>query len=133
MAKIETIEGIGPAFQEKLAAAGVTSVEGLLESGASDSARATLAEASNIPQKRIDTWVSMADLMRLAGVGGQFAELMVRSGVNSVSTLSGMDSVELRSALETENEAKNMVKKIPSVDTLSGYIQAAGHLDDVQK
>jgi predicted flap endonuclease-1-like 5' DNA nuclease len=133
MAKIETIEGIGPAFQEKLAGAGVTTVEGLLESGASDSARATLAEASSIPQKRIDTWVSMADLMRLAGVGGQFAELMVRSGVNSVANLASMNGESLRSALETENEAKNMVKKIPSVDTLNGYIQAASHLDDVQK
>jgi predicted flap endonuclease-1-like 5' DNA nuclease len=133
MAKIETIEGIGPAFQEKLAGAGVTSVEGLLESGASDSARATLAEASGIPQKRIDTWVSMADLMRLAGVGGQFAELMVRSGVNSVATLGGMSGDTLRASLETENEAKNMVKKIPSVDTLNGYIQAASHIEDILK
>ena len=33
--KITEIEGIGPVYQEKLAAAGVKTVEGLLEAGAS--------------------------------------------------------------------------------------------------
>lgn len=37
--KISEIEGIGPVFQEKIAGAGVTTVEGLLEAGASKSGR----------------------------------------------------------------------------------------------
>ena len=41
--KITEIEGIGPAFAEKLAGAGVTTVEGLLETGATKAGRKKLA------------------------------------------------------------------------------------------
>ncbi len=128
MAKISTIEGIGPAFQEKLEGAGIATVEALLEAGASDSARAALAEATGIPQKRIDTWVGMADLFRVKGIGSQFAELLVRSGIGSVSELAGADATALRATLEVSNEEKNMVNKIPSVDTLSNFIAEAASL-----
>ena len=128
MAKINAIEGIGPAFQEKLARAGVSTVEGLLEKGGSDSARAILAEASEIPQKRIDTWVSMADLFRIKGIASQFGELLVRSGVGSVSDLAKVDATELRAALEATNAEKNMVKVIPIVESLNKFIKAAGEL-----
>jgi predicted flap endonuclease-1-like 5' DNA nuclease len=126
MAKIDAIEGIGPAFQEKLATADVTTVEGLLEKGGSDSARATLAEATGIPQKRIDTWVSMADLFRIKGIAGQFGELLVRSGIGSVTELAKADATKLRTALEATNAEKNMVKVIPSVESLNKFIGAAG-------
>jgi predicted flap endonuclease-1-like 5' DNA nuclease len=128
MAKINAIEGIGPAFQEKLERAGVSTVEGLLEKGGSDSARATLAEASGIPQKRIDTWVSMADLFRIKGIASQFGELLVRSGVGSVSDLAKADATELRAALEATNAEKNMVRVIPIVESLRKFIKAAGEL-----
>lgn len=125
MAKISSIEGIGPAFQEKLEGAGVTTVEGLLEKGSSDSSRATLAEATGIPQKRIDTWVSMADLFRVKGIGRQFAELLVRSGVSSTADLVSADAASLRATLEAENAEKNMVKVIPSVDALNKFMDIA--------
>lgn len=128
MAKIDSIEGIGPAFQEKLAAAGVTTVEGLLETGATDSSRATLAEATGIPQKRIDTWVSMADLFRVKGIGRQFAELLVRSGIGSAAELANADAATLRTSLEENNAEKNMVKVIPSVDALNKFMDAAREL-----
>jgi len=41
--KIEDVEGIGPAFAEKLTAAGVTTTEGLLDRGASETGRSHLA------------------------------------------------------------------------------------------
>jgi hypothetical protein len=43
-----------------------------------------LAEESGIDEKRILTWVNLADLMRLNGVGKQFAELLEAAGVDSV-------------------------------------------------
>lgn len=128
MAKINSIEGIGPSFQAKLESAGVTTVEGLLGMGGSDSARATLAEVTGIPQKRIDTWVSMADLFRVKGVGSQFAELLVRSGVRSVAALAGAEATELRATLSATNAEKKMVKVIPSVDSLNKFIASAGAL-----
>jgi|AntRauTorckE5430_2_1112549.scaffolds.fasta_scaffold12328_1 predicted flap endonuclease-1-like 5' DNA nuclease len=128
MAKIDAIEGIGPAFQKKLEVAGVSTVESLLEKGNSNSARATLAEATGIPQKRIDIWVSMADLFRIKGIGGQFGELLVRSGVGSVSELAKADATKLRTDLVAANAEKNMVKVIPTVESLNKFILAASEL-----
>ncbi|MFK7948736.1 MAG: DUF4332 domain-containing protein [Saprospiraceae bacterium] len=125
MAKIGSIEGIGPTFQQKLEAAGITTTEGLLEKGATDSSRATLAEAAGIPQKRIDTWVSMADLFRVKGVGRQFAELLVRSGIGSAAELAESDAASLRTTLQEHNAEKKMVKVIPSVDALNKFMAAA--------
>ena len=82
--KITEIEGIGPVFQEKLAAAGVTTVEGLLEAGASKSGRKQIAADSGIDESRLLVWVNMADLFRIKGVASQFAELLKAAGVDTV-------------------------------------------------
>ena len=66
--KITEIEGIGPVYQEKLAAAGVKTVEGLLEAGASKAGRKKIADESGLDESRILVWVNMADLFRINGV-----------------------------------------------------------------
>ena len=48
MTDITVIEGIGPAYAEKLANAGVTSCESLLEKGASKGGRKEIVEASGM-------------------------------------------------------------------------------------
>lgn len=85
--KITEIEGIGPAYQEKLAAAGVKTVEGLLELGASKSGRKKIAEDSGLDESQILVWVNMADLFRIKGVASQFAELLKAAGVDTVKEL----------------------------------------------
>ena len=53
MSKVEEIEGVGPAIAEKLAAAGVSSVEALLEKGGSKTGRVALAEATGVAETNI--------------------------------------------------------------------------------
>jgi predicted flap endonuclease-1-like 5' DNA nuclease len=53
MTDITVIEGIGPAYAEKLAAANITTCEGLLESGASAAGRKSIVEASGLSDKLI--------------------------------------------------------------------------------
>ena len=85
--KITEIEGIGPVYQEKLAAAGVKTVEGLLEAGASKAGRKKIADESGLDESRILVWVNMADLFRINGVASQFAELLKAAGVDTVKEL----------------------------------------------
>ena len=84
---IDSIEGIGPAYKAKLAEAGVKSVEGLLDAGASKSGRQKLAEQTGLDASQILKWVNMADLFRINGIGGQFAELLKAAGVDTVKEL----------------------------------------------
>ncbi|MFQ5571072.1 MAG: DUF4332 domain-containing protein, partial [Rhodothermales bacterium] len=87
MAKLSTIEGIGPALEEKLKNAGVGSVEKLLEAGRTPQGRKQLASDSGIDGKRILRFVNHADLMRIKGIGGEYSELLEAAGVDTVLEL----------------------------------------------
>ena len=67
--RIEEVEGIGPTYGQKLAAAGVATTDELLAQGAKPGGRDKLAEVTGISGKLILEWVNHADLMRLDGVG----------------------------------------------------------------
>ena len=51
--KIDQIEGIGPAYAEKLSAAGIKTTEALLEKCAAKKGRVQIAEATGISEKHI--------------------------------------------------------------------------------
>ena len=68
MAKeLSTIEGIGPKLEEKLKAAGVESVEKLVEQSKTKKGREDLASASGIDEGRILQFVNRARLMHTRG------------------------------------------------------------------
>ena len=125
MTDITTIEGIGPAYAEKLAKADVTSCEGLLEKGASSAGRKDIAEASGIGDSLILKWVNAADLCRIKGVGGEFAELLEASGVDSVPELAQRNAENLAAKMAEVNDTKKLCKAAPSAKTVSKWIEEA--------
>ena len=81
---IRKIEGIGEEYQSKLEYLGIHSLNELLSMTKTQEQRNELAERSDIPVGHIDNWASMLDLMRIDGIGFQYAELLTYSGVRSV-------------------------------------------------
>ena len=65
--KIEQIEGIGPHYAERLAAAGVHTSSDLLARCATPEGRGRLEYATGISSAQILTWTNQADLMRVSG------------------------------------------------------------------
>ncbi|MFC3881254.1 DUF4332 domain-containing protein [Algoriphagus namhaensis] len=128
---ITMIESIGPAFKEKLAAAGVTTVEGLLEKGATKTGRKGIAEASGIAEGKILDWVNMADLFRIKGVGSQFAELLKAAGVDTVKELRNRNAANLHAALVKTQAEKGLTRAVPSESQVAGYIDSAKELEPV--
>ena len=122
---IEEIEGIGPAFAEKLRGADVPSTAALLEKGATSEGRAALVEATGIDNARVLRWVNHADLMRVVGVGPQFAELLEAAGVDSVPELAQRNVENLVTALTETNAARNLVRRVPSADEVTEWIEQA--------
>ena len=131
MASIIDIEGIGPAFQEKLAKANITTVEGLLKEGASKKGRIALAEKSGIDEGKILDWVNMADLFRIKGIASQFAELLKASGVDTVKELRTRNAANLQAKLVEVNEEKKLTRVVPSLDKVADFIDQAGKLEPV--
>ena len=128
---IEEIEGIGPAYADKLRAAGVLSTDALLEQGASVEGRATIVEQTGIDATRVLRWVNHADLMRIVGVGPEFAELLEAAGVDSVPELAQRNVENLGTALAETNEARSLVRRVPSADEVADWIEQAKALPRV--
>ena len=129
--KTSDIEGIGPAYANKLAKAGVRTVEGLLKTGASPKGRKELAAASKIDETLILGWVNRADLYRIKGVGAQYSDLLEKSGVDTVVELSKRVAGNLYGKMVEVNNAKNLVNGMPGLKQVTGWIAQAKKLPRV--
>jgi predicted flap endonuclease-1-like 5' DNA nuclease len=131
MAQIDSIEGIGPQYAEKLKAVGVTSTDKLLEFGATAKGRDELATQTGISAKSLLTWVNHADLFRIKGVAGQFSELLEAAGVDTVPELAQRNAENLQLALAKTNEEKKLAKTTPSITQVTAWIAEAKTLPKV--
>jgi len=129
--KIIDIEGVGEAYAEKLIAAGVTTTDALLEKCAAPAGRKALAEETGISDKLILKWTNHADLIRLHGVGPQFAELLEAAGVDTVKELKHRVAANLQAKMEEVNAEKNLVNRVPSEKELAKMIAEAKELPAV--
>lgn len=128
MAKLNEIEGIGEVSLEKLNAAGVSSVEQLLEDYCGKKARTQLAETSGISEKLILKWVNKADLCRVSGVSTQYADLLEQAGVDTIPELAQRNPENLAAAMIKTNEEKNLVRKVPTESQVKDWVSQAKDL-----
>lgn len=128
MTSLIAIEGIGPKNAEKLGRAGVRSVEALLEKGGAVKGRKALSIEAGISEALILEWVNRADLFRVPGLGEEYSDLLENAGVDTVVELSKRRADNLRAAMLEANERKNLVRRMPSVEMVEGWIKAAKSL-----
>ena len=127
---IAEVDGIGPEYAEKLVAAGITNTEVLLERGATPRGRTGIEAATGISGKLILEWVNRADLMRLNGVGSEYADLLEAAGVDSPAELAHRNPANLAQTFQELVAAKpGTVRRIPSEATVAGWIEEAKALD----
>lgn len=129
--KVVDIEGVGATYAEKLAAAGIDKVEELLAKCATPAGRKALAEETGISDKLILKWANHADLIRIHGVGPQFAELLEAAGVDTVKELRHRNAENLAAKMEEVNAEKNLVNRVPSVKEIAKMIEEAATLEVV--
>lgn len=122
------IEGIGDVYEAKFKEAGITSVEGLLEAGSKQKGRDDLAAKLGISEKLILKWVNHADLFRIKGIGGEYAELLEASGVDTVIELGQRKAENLTRKLSEVNLAKKLVRQVPSLKQVEEWIAQADKL-----
>ncbi len=127
--KIIEIEGIGNAYAEKLEAAGVKTTEDLLEKAATKTGRKKLAEETGISEKLILKWANHADLFRIKGIAGQFAELLEAAGVDTVKELRHRVPANLHAKVMEVNEVKNLCNRVPSEAEIEKMVAQAKELE----
>ncbi len=131
MTKLTQIEGIGPAYAEKLNAIGLDSVETLLEKGATPKGREEIAEQSGISPTLILKWINQADLMRIKGIGSEYAELLEKAGVDTVAELAQRNPTNLHEKLVAVNEEKKLVRQLPTLNQVTSWVEQAKQLPRV--
>jgi predicted flap endonuclease-1-like 5' DNA nuclease len=130
--KIEDIEGIGAAQAAKLAGAGVSTTDQLLEWGANPAGRKSLADTTGISDKLILEWVNHADLMRINGVGSEYSDLLEAAGVDSPAELANRNAGNLATVFQEVVAARpGIVRRIPSQTEIEGWIASAKGLSKV--
>lgn len=128
---IHEIQGIGPNYASKLLGIGINTVAKLLEDGATRTGRLKLTETTGIPESLILTWVNHADLMRISGIGDQFAELLEAAGVDTVKELRNRVPENLHAKVTEVNAAKNLSGRVPTLNELTAMIEQAKGLEPV--
>jgi predicted flap endonuclease-1-like 5' DNA nuclease len=130
--KVEDVEGIGPVYGEKLRAAGIGSVEELLEKGAGRSGRAAIAEATGIDGGKILEWVNHADLMRIKGVGSEYSDLLEAAGVDSPAELAQRNAANLATTVQEVVAARpGIVRRVPTEAEIADWIAQSKDLPKV--
>ena len=128
---IEDVEGIGPAWAEKLVAAGVRTTDDLLIAAGSGGGRERLEAATGIASKRLLEWVNHVDLMRINGVGSEYADLLEAAGVDSASELAQRNAANLAQTFQDLDAARNTVRNIPTEAAIQGWIDQAKTMEKV--
>ena len=126
---VEYIEGVGPAYGEKLRGAGVISVLDLMVEGATRSGRKHLSDRSGINASQILTWVNHIDLFRIKGVAEEYADLLEQSGVDTVVELAKRNPNNLFKRMNDVNAQKQLVRRTPHLSDVQSWVEQAKGLN----
>jgi predicted flap endonuclease-1-like 5' DNA nuclease len=69
--------------------------------------------------------VNHADLMRIKGVGSEYADLLEAAGVDTVPELGQRNAANLAEKLAEINEAKSLVRRVPTAAEVEGWVDEA--------
>jgi predicted flap endonuclease-1-like 5' DNA nuclease len=131
MPSISAIVGIPPKSATKLRKQGVRSSEGLLRRAAAKKDRAELAESTGIDPDHLLGWVLAADLMRVRGVGGEYAALLMAAGATTTRDLRRRSAQALTTRLAEVNDGRRLVRRLPTTSMVASWIEHAAEVDPV--
>jgi predicted flap endonuclease-1-like 5' DNA nuclease len=125
------VEGIGPTYAGQLEGAGVKTTDDLLARGATPKGREELETASGLSHTLILKWVNRVDLYRIKGVGSEYSDLLEIAGVDTVPELAQRNAANLTETLAEANAARNLVRRMPTVEQVADWITQAKALPRV--
>lgn len=88
-----------------------------------------MSKATGIGPKELQLWVHHADLLRVKGVGAEYAELLVSSGVDTLRDLRRRNPTALVAKIIGMNGAEKVVSRLPTESMVEGWIESAGTLE----
>lgn len=131
MARIDEISGIDPKDATKLRKAGIRTTESLLRRASGKTSREQLADSVGLDPDQLLRWAQRADLMRVKGVGSEYALLLEACGVTTIRDLRRRNATALTVKLSDHNGRKSMVRRLPTEVMVVSWIEAAKSVEPV--
>jgi predicted flap endonuclease-1-like 5' DNA nuclease len=128
---IDTVEGIGKTYAEKLKAAGIKTTDQFLERAKDWKGRQALATELGIEESRVLKWANHCDLFRIKGVAGQMAELLEAAGVDTVRELSRRVPANLAKAMAEANDKRKLCDRPPGESVVAKWVEEAKSLTPI--
>lgn len=129
MARIDQVAGIDHKQATKLRKAGVRTSKRLIEEAATRRGRTQLAKETGISPKELQTFVHHSDLLRVKGVGGEYAALLVAAGVGTLRDLRRRNPTALLAKIIGLNGSNRVVERLPTESMVESWIESAGVLE----
>ena len=130
--RIDEVEGIGAAYAAKLGKVGINTTDDLIMAAASAAGREKVAGMTGITAGQLLEWVNHVDLMRIEGVGPEYADLLEAAGVDSPAELAQRNAANLAQTFQEIDAARpNWVRRVPSEATVAGWIASAAEMEKV--
>ena len=129
MARIDQVAGITHQDATKLRKFGVRTSKGLIDAAAKRKDRNDLAGATGIDQRDLQQWINHSDLLRVKGVGAEYAELLVAAGVDTLRDLRRRNPTALLAKVIGLNGDSKVVQRLPTESMVESWIEEAKDLD----
>jgi hypothetical protein len=130
-AKLRTIGVLSPELVNKLAEHGILDNGTLLERGALPEGRDALTAASGIDPVELLRALYLMDLERVDGIAWNSGALLTAAGVTTVPDLAFRSAEDLLPQMQRANAELNLVKRLPSLKAVKGWIEHARGLPQV--
>jgi len=123
---VEKIEGIGPISGDKLAKAGIRTLNDLRGMEADK-----VHESTGIATSRLISWQSMATLQQVDGIDSQFSEALVKIGIVDLRSLAEANSHNIHEKIQILQD-KGTINKIASIENISLWQERASKISTTQ-
>ena len=125
---LNEIKDIEASTLSKLSAMQINTTKDLWKFCNNDDAIYDLAEKIGVEDFAIQRWVSISQLLRVANIEADDAVLLEATEIYSLEDLSAQKTVRLGEKLAKNNQRENILSELPDEAKLSGWIEHAQHI-----
>lgn len=129
MARIDEVAGVEVKASTKLRKIGIRTSKGLADAAATRRGRTELSAKTGIPPRDLQTWVHHSDLLRVKGVGAEYAELLVEAGVETIRDLRRRNPTALVAKIIGMNGSQKVVRRLPTEAMVNSWIESAKQIE----
>ncbi len=125
---ISSIKGVSKELAAKLRAEGLNDTDKVLAACRTPANRRELAARLGTDINAITEVANRADLARIRGVAGVYADLLEAAGVDTVKELRRRVAASLHTRLVEVNATHNLAKRLPTAEMVADWVSQAKEL-----